>query len=224
MFDRFSEDARKVMSNARRAALDFGHDFIGTEHLLLGVLAIESSVATAVLTSLGADAGRVRAAVELRMTRGTQTATLSQLPFTPAVKRVLEESLEEALGAGHDHIGTGHLLLGLLHHRDGLAAKALGDAGVNYESARPKALDVLRTRSDPRDGPPPGTSTMVGGSSKSLFVRAYGEAERLRAKSVEEEHVLLAMLRGDGVAARVLRQAGVTAEGVERAIRDARGG
>jgi ATP-dependent Clp protease ATP-binding subunit ClpA len=138
VFDRFADRSRTVLGLARQEAQRFNHDYIGTEHVLLGLIA-EGGGAADVLGKLGIDSKRVRAETERRLTPGTTLVTTGQLPFTPALKHVLELTLEEATALGHDSIRTEHLLLGLLREGRGTAAQALAALGVTYDAVR-KAL------------------------------------------------------------------------------------
>ena len=133
MFDRFTERARRTMSLARQEALRFNHDYIGTEHLLLGLLAEGSGVAAQALTNLRIDLSEVRAEVEKIVRPGTRPVSLAQLPFTPRAKKVLELSLEEAQSLQHSYIGTEHLLLGLLREKDSIAARVLVRLGTKLD-------------------------------------------------------------------------------------------
>jgi ATP-dependent Clp protease ATP-binding subunit ClpA len=222
MFDRFSEDARKLMSASRQAAQEFGHDYIGTEHMLLGVVASDGTVASAALRKLGVDPALVRAEVTKTVRRGTHEV-MGQIPFTPRAKRVLELSLQEAQEAGHRHIGTGHLLLGLLREGEGIAAQVLGRLGVTLDKARPVVMEVMRTATGSRDGPPT-RDPAVGEPLRKVIGEACAEAARLGHPTVEPEHVLIAMLEGKGVAARVLRELGATPDGVRRRVGELRAG
>ncbi len=143
MFDRFTERARKVMSLARDEALRLRNDYIGTEHILLGLAAEGSGVGAQALKNLGMELRKVRAEVERLVEQGTSTVSGSRLPFTPRAKRVLEQSLEEARTLGHDYIGTEHLLLGLIRERDGPAAHVLHCLGVDLEAARSQVRALL---------------------------------------------------------------------------------
>jgi len=141
MFDRFTERARRVMTLARQEAQGLDNDFIGTEHVLLGLVSAGDGVAVQALKGLGLDLARVRAETERLVERGREKVTARQLPFTPRVKRVLERALEEALDLGHNHIGTEHLLLGLIRERDGPAAIVLENLGIRAELVRAEVLD-----------------------------------------------------------------------------------
>jgi ATP-dependent Clp protease ATP-binding subunit ClpC len=222
MFDRFSDDARELMSRSRQAALGFQHDYIGTEHMLLGVVGAEGTVARVALERLGVEAAQLRAAVEKRVRRGS-TEHLAQLPFTPRGKLALEGALRAAQAAGHHYIGTGHLLLGLLDAHKGTAAAILAELGVAMETARPIVLEVMVTVSRPGEGPP-GTAAPVGRYSaafKVLVGRACAQAEQ-RGESVDVEHLLIAMVQGEGIPAQVLRDLGATADGLRSRIEELR--
>jgi ATP-dependent Clp protease ATP-binding subunit ClpC len=221
MFDRFSEDARKVLSASRKAAQDFRHDYIGTEHMLLGLVACEGTVAATALQRLGVDAHHVRGELTDIVRCGAHQV-LGQLPFTPRAKRVLELALGEAQEDGHDHIGTGHLLLGVLREGHGIAAQVLGKLGLTLDKARPVVMDVMRAFRDARDGPPtPGP--MIGETLRNILKKAHDEASHLKRATVEPEDALVAMVDGHGIAARVLRELGATPDGVRKRIHELRG-
>ncbi len=143
MFDRFTERARKVMSLARQEAQRFNHDYIGTEHILLGLVQEGSGVAARVLNELGVELRKIRIEVEKIVKNGTNMVTMGQLPFTPRAKKVLELALEEAQNLGHNYIGTEHLLLGLLRENDGIAAQVLMNLGAKLDEVREQVLDML---------------------------------------------------------------------------------
>lgn len=135
MFDRFSENARKVMGLARREAERLNHEYIGTEHILLGIVA-EPCAATSILEGMGVSAPRVRGAVEQIVKPGPPTVKAGTLPFTPRAKRTLELALEEAGPNRGVQLGTTHLLLGLLREGTGGATQALGSLGVTLDALR----------------------------------------------------------------------------------------
>ena len=150
MFDRFTERARKVMTLARQEAQKLNNDYIGTEHILLGLVQEGSGVAAQVLKNLDVDLRKVRAEVERLVEQGTSPVSSSQLPFTPRAKRVLELALEEAQNLGHNYIGTEHLLLGLIRESDGPAAHVLQNLGVKPEEVREEVVELLGA--DPPQG------------------------------------------------------------------------
>ncbi|WP_344841710.1 Clp protease N-terminal domain-containing protein, partial [Nonomuraea dietziae] len=126
MFERFTDRARRVVVLAQEEARTLSHDYIGTEHLLLGLIRESEGVAAAILRDGGADAGEIREAIMVIIGRGSAPPDEhTHIPFTPRAKKVLELSLREALQLGHHHIGTEHILLGLLHEGKGVAAQVL---------------------------------------------------------------------------------------------------
>ena len=143
MFDRFTERARKVIALAREEAGRLGHDYIGTEHLLLGLIREGGGVAAAVLENLSVDLERVRLEVEKLVVIGGGTLTLGEVPFTPRAKKVLELSVEEAQALSHNYIGTEHLLLGLIREGEGVAAKVLENLSVKLDKAREITINLL---------------------------------------------------------------------------------
>ncbi len=143
MFDRFTDRARKVMGLARQEAQRLNHEYIGTEHILLGLVQEEHSVAANVLRQMKIDIKKVRSEVEKLVQSGTAPVNMGQLPFTPRAKRILQLSFEEATELGHNYVGTEHLLLGLLRERDGVAAMVLVNLGLKLEDVRKAVLDLL---------------------------------------------------------------------------------
>ncbi len=142
MFDRFSDRARKVMGLAHKQANRFNHDYIGPEHILLALIEGDSGVAADVLKSRDVDLKRIRHEVEKLVSHGKASVT-KQFPFRPGAKKVLELALEEASSLGHDYIGTGHLLLGLIREQKGIVAEVLDVVGVDIEAARVEVLGLM---------------------------------------------------------------------------------
>jgi ATP-dependent Clp protease ATP-binding subunit ClpC len=144
MFDRFTERAKKVINPlAKEEARRLNHNFIGTEHLLLGLIREGGGVAVAVLESLGVDLESVRIEVENLTTPSADTLTIGDPQFTPSAKKVLEQAAEESQKLGHNYIGTEHLLLGLIQEGEGVAARALENLGINYEKSRDMVINLL---------------------------------------------------------------------------------
>ena len=143
MFDRFTDRAKKVMNLARQEAQRFNHEYLGTEHILLGLVQEGSGVAANVLKNMGIDLNKIRMEVEKIVKSGQSMVTMGQLPFTPRAKKVLELSMEEASALGHNYIGTEHLLLGLIKENEGIAAQVLLNLGVKLEDVREEVLDFL---------------------------------------------------------------------------------
>ena len=143
MFDRFTDRAKKVMNLARQEAQRFNHEYLGTEHILLGLVQEGSGVAANVLRNMNIDLAKIRTEVEKLVKTGPSMVTMGQLPFTPRAKKVLELSMEEAGNLGHNYIGTEHLLLGLIKENEGIAAKVLTNLGVKLEDVREEVLEFL---------------------------------------------------------------------------------
>jgi len=143
MFDRFTDRARKVMGLAKAEAQRLNHEYIGTEHVLLGLVQEGSGVAANVLKNMNIDLKRIRAEIE-KIVKGSPTmVTQGNLPFTPRAKKVLELAVEEASNLGHNYIGTEHLLLGLIKENEGIAARVLLNLGVKLEEVREEILEFL---------------------------------------------------------------------------------
>ncbi|HEX5011167.1 MAG TPA: ATP-dependent Clp protease ATP-binding subunit [Planctomycetota bacterium] len=152
MFDRFTDRARKVMNLAKSEAQRLNHEYIGTEHILLGLVQEGSGVAANVLRNMGIDLKRIRAEIE-KLVKGSSTMVpMGNLPFTPRAKKVLELSLEEASQLGHNYIGTEHLLLGLIKESEGIAARVLTNLGVKLEDVREEVLEFLGAPQGEQEG------------------------------------------------------------------------
>ncbi|HEX3272247.1 MAG TPA: ATP-dependent Clp protease ATP-binding subunit [Ktedonobacterales bacterium] len=143
-FDKFTERARKVLSLAQEEAQRFNHNYIGTEHLLLGLVREGDGVAAKVLNNLGVELNKVRSAVEFIIGRGDRVV-LGEIGLTPRAKKVIELAVDEARRLGHHYIGTEHLLLGLVREGEGIAAGVLESLGVNLEKVRSQTIQVLQT-------------------------------------------------------------------------------
>src|SRR5579871_4005742 len=141
-FDKFTERARKVLSLAQEEAQRFNHNYIGTEHLLLGLVREGDGVAAKVLSNLGVELNKVRSAVEFIIGRGDRIV-LGEIGLTPRAKKVIELAVDEARRLNHHYIGTEHLLLGLVREGQGIAAGVLESFGVNLEKARAETFRML---------------------------------------------------------------------------------
>jgi hypothetical protein len=142
MFERFTDRARRVVVLAQEEARLLNHNYIGTEHILLGLIHEGEGVAAKALESLGISLEAVRAQVEEIIGQG-QSAPTGHIPFTPRAKKVLELSLREALQLGHNYIGTEHILLGLIREGEGVAAQLLVKLGGSRDRVRAKVIQVL---------------------------------------------------------------------------------
>src|SRR3974390_977697 len=141
-FDKFTERARRVLTLAQEEAQRFNHNYIGTEHLLLGLVREGDGVAAKVLGSMGVELIRVRSAVEFIIGHGDRIV-LGEIGLTPRAKKVIELAVDEARRLNHHYIGTEHLLLGLVREGEGIAAGVLASLGVNLEKVRTHTIQVL---------------------------------------------------------------------------------
>ncbi len=170
MFERFTERARQVVVLAQEEARTLKHNYIGTEHILLGLLREEEGLAARVLESLDITVERVRAQV-VRIVGSGEEVTSGQIPFTPRAKKVLELALREALSLGHNYIGTEHILLGLVRENEGVAARILLDFDADSEKIRNEVIRMLSGPGGRRQG-------QSGGGSGSGSGAAPGEGKK----------------------------------------------
>jgi len=143
MFNRFTERARKVIILAKEEAKRFNHDYIGTEHILLGLIREGEGVAATVLEKMGLSLENIRLEIEKLVQPGPATQIIGDLPFTPRAKKALEMAAEEARSLGHNYIGTEHLLLGLIREEEGVASQVLINLGLDLNTVRNKVMEVL---------------------------------------------------------------------------------
>ena len=139
----FTDRVRKVLAMAREEAIRLQHDYVGTEHILLGLIREGEGVAAAVLTNLNIDLDQIHEQVEESVKKGKATIALGELPYTSRAKKVLEFAMAEARELSHSYVGTEHLLLGLLREEKGIAAQVLNSLGIGMEEARSETLKVL---------------------------------------------------------------------------------
>jgi len=143
MFNRFTERARKVIILAKEEARRFNHDYIGTEHILLGLVREGEGVAAAVLQKMGVSLENIRLEIEKLVQPGPTTQIIGDIPFTPRAKKALELSAEEARSLGHNYIGTEHLLLGLIREGEGIASQVLLNLGMDLNTVRNEVMELL---------------------------------------------------------------------------------
>jgi hypothetical protein len=176
MFERFTDRARRVVVLAQEEARLLNHNYIGTEHLLLGMVHEGEGVAAEALEQVGVSLDRVRSEVEQIIGRGVgQPDPGAHIPFTPRAKKVLELSLREALQLGHNYIGTEHILLGLIREGDGVAAQVLTKLGADLSRVRQQVIGILTAR-----GAQSETRAPTGGAAPPIGARhARTEGARL---------------------------------------------
>ena len=233
-FDRFTERARKVMSLAREEAQRLNHNYIGTEHLLLGLVRDGDGVAAKVLHNLGVELNAVRNAVEFIVGRGDRPIA-GDFGLTPRAKKVIELARDEGQRMGHNYVGTEHLLLGLVREGEGIAAGVLESLGVNLEKVRVTTVTMVGVHpsllsehaAEATIGPRMASRRpMVAGSFTKFNVHArkalslaQEEAQHLNHNYIGTEHLLLGLVRqDDSTAAQVLGRMDVTAEAVREAV------
>src|SRR5712691_3791903 len=158
MYERFTDRARKVMQLANQEAQRFNHEYIGTEHVLLGLVKEGSGVAANVLKRLDVDLRKIRLEVEKIVQSGPDMVTMGKLPQTPRAKKVIEYSIEEARNLNHNYVGTEHLLLGLLREQEGVAAQVLMNLGLKLEDVREEVLNLLGHNMESSEGGGGGSS------------------------------------------------------------------
>jgi ATP-dependent Clp protease ATP-binding subunit ClpC len=146
MFERFTDRARRVIVDAQNEARSLGHNYIGPEHILLGLINEGDGVGAKALEAMQISTDTVRGRIEEITGRGQAPPTTGHIPFTPRAKKVLELSLREALQLGHNYIGTEHILLGLIHEGDGVAAQVLVGLGVELDRTRQLVIEILTGR------------------------------------------------------------------------------
>ncbi len=175
MYERFTDRARKVMQLANQEAQRFNHEYIGTEHVLLGLIKEGSGVAANVLKNLDVDLRKIRLEVEKLVQSGPDMVTMGKLPQTPRAKKVIEYSMEEARNLNHNYVGTEHILLGLLREQEGVAAQVLMNLGLKLEEVREEVLNLLGHGIEGSEGSERGGRGGVGEES--------GEGRKSRSKT-----------------------------------------
>ena len=226
-FDRFNDRAKRVLALAQDEAIRFNHNYIGVEHLLLGLVREGEGVAARVLDSLGIDLSRARSSVEVMIGRGKETTSPSEITLSPRTKKVIELAVDESRKLGHSHVGTEHLLLGIVREGESVGAGVLESMGVNLEQVRHQVIAVMGQHrpemgATASAGIGPSAGAGIGSSHPVPFVdrletsgrralaRAYWEAGRANDKEVAPHHLLLGLVTsGDVWTHRLLAELGV---------------
>ncbi len=245
MYERLTDRARKVMALANQEAQRFNHEYIGTEHILLGLVKEGSGVGANVLKNLGIDLRKVRLEVEKLVKSGPEMVTMGKLPQTPRAKKVVEYAIEEARNLNHNYVGTEHLLLGLLREQDGVAAQVLLNLGLKLDDVREEVLNLLgaggeaeETSQQPQapegeaSAPTPEPGRRAAGKSKTPALDSFGhdltemarngELDPVIGRAGEIERLIQVLCRRTKNNPVLLGEAGVgktaIAEGLARAI------
>ena len=243
-FDRFNAPAKRVLALAQDEAIRFNHNYIGTEHLLLGLAREGAGVAARALESLGVTLSQLRGSVEKIIGRGESTTSPSEITLSPRTKKVIEFAIDESRKLGHHDVGTEHLLLGLVREGGHVGSKVLDSLGVTLEGVRDKVIETLgqpkpespthheaspQPTSRPRAWAPPQKMiefTSKGGPfdrfnerAKQILAFAQDEAIRLKHNYIGTEHLLLGLARdSDTIAGRVLESLGIEISKVRTAV------
>ena len=196
MFNRFTERARRVILLAREEAKRLDHDYLGTEHILLGLIREGEGVGATALQNLGLDLARVRQEVEKAVGRGGGALFLGQIPFTPRAKKVLELAVTETRNLGHNYIGTEHLLLGLIKEGEGVAAQILTNLGADLEKVREEVVNLLGEKVPFRQVTQPSKTPTLDRFGRDLTQLARnGELDPLIGREKEIERVIQILSR-----------------------------
>ena len=187
MFERFTDRARRVVVLAQEEARMLNHDYIGTEHILLGLIHEGHGVAAGALEALGITDEAVRQQIEEIVGRGKKPARSGHIPFTPRAKKSLELSLREALQLGHNYIGTEHILLGLIREGEGPAAQVLTAMGADLDMVREQVIEILHDR-QPKDESGTRRSGKGGRRKRKLLAEILDRLESIdsRLSAVEQ--------------------------------------
>jgi ATP-dependent Clp protease ATP-binding subunit ClpC len=192
----FTERVRKVLAMAREEARRLQHEYVGTEHILLGLVREGEGVAAAVLQNLNADRDEIRETIEKLVKKGRAGATTGpDLPYTSRAKTVLEQAMTEARELGHSYVGTEHLLLGLLREERGLAAQALTELGIRVDSVRAETLRLLGTPAPERRDPAAKTEVSTTRRLVGLTIQIDYEDNSWSTISFEQVDDAIAFLR-----------------------------
>ena len=214
MMNNFTPRAQQVLALARKEADRFNHNYVGTEHLLLGLIKLGQGVAVNVLTKLGLDLETVRLQVEQQVGSGPETKMVGNIPYTPRVKKVLALASKEAKALNHSYVGTEHILLGLIHEGEGVAAKALESLGISLDAVRGQVEEIIGQGGSAPSGHIPFTPR-----AKKVLELSLREALQLGHNYIGTEHILLGLIReGEGVAAQVLVKLGADLSRVRQQV------
>ena len=191
MFERFTDRARRVLVLAQEEARMLKHDYIGTEHILLGLIQEGDGVAARALQSLGITQEEVRQQVEGIIGQGQQPPAGGHIPFTPPAKKALQLSLREAMQFGHSYIGTEHILLGLIREGEGPAAQVLVRLGADLNRVRQQVIQLLQGyqgSGEPGTAPAAGRSGKAGRSKRKLLSQLLARFDSVESRLSALEH------------------------------------
>ncbi len=195
MFERFTDKGRKIIILAREEAERHQNDYLGTEHLVLAILRETDGIALTIIKKMGLSSEQIRLEIERNLPGGGTTMTFGEIPFSPRVKKVIEYAVEEARLLGHNHIGSEHLLLGLLREEEGIGGKILRSLGANLLTARQLTVTFLR-KSAPRERDRKSNTPALDEFGRDLTQLAQeGQLDPVIGRSDEIERVLQILSR-----------------------------
>ena len=228
LFDKYTDGAKRVLMLAQEEARRLKHNYIGTEHLLLGLVREGEGIAAKTLFDRSVDLTKVRSAVEFTIGRGERSAA-GNINLTPRAKKVIELAAEEARRLGHNYIGTEHILLGLLQQGEGMAIGILESLGVDQAELR-SALEVFASQEgSSREEEPSRREERAAAAEVRLTPRAIKalelaaeEARRFGHSQIGTGHLLIGLVReGEGIGARILQGLGVNLQRLRKQVRQA---
>ena len=232
IYDKYTERAKRTLALATEEARRFNHNYIGTEHLLLGLVRGEEGIAARVLADLGVDIGKTRSAVEFIIGRG-ERVNVGDISLTPRAKKAIEFATEESRRLGHNYIGTEHILLGMVREGEGIAVGILETLGVDLDKLRQRIIQAVASPGAPaRQGLPAATGEAAQRqaadrlgytpAARKALRLAADEARRLGRSEVGAGHLLLGLARDEeGIAAGILVSLGVNLEQVRQRVMQA---
>jgi ATP-dependent Clp protease ATP-binding subunit ClpA len=197
-FDRFNDRAKRVLALAQDEAIRFNHNYIGVEHLLLGLVREGEGAAARALASLGVELSKVRTAVEFAIGRGDSTTSPTEITLSPRTKKVIEFAIDEAQKLGHKHVGTEHLLLGIVREGTSMATGILESLGLTLEKVRQQVIATLGQGGGEGTRPIPRFRSFAGApvqSGQQTMMIAAEEARKLGHDWIGSEHILLAITK-----------------------------
>jgi ATP-dependent Clp protease ATP-binding subunit ClpA len=212
-FDRFNDRAKRVLALAQDEAIRFNHNYIGGEHLLLGLVREGEGVAARVLDSMGVELSKARTSVEFIIGRGDSTTAPTEITLSPRTKKIIELAIDEARKLGHSHVGTEHLLLGIVREGESIASGVLQSLGVELEKVRHQVIATLGQQHPPTAGMgvATGPPLSVDDPMRRVIALAQNEALGLGHTWVGTEHLVLGLISANGTPAQdALRSLGVT--------------
>ncbi len=205
MFERFTDRARKVMALANQEACRFNQEYIGTEHIFLGLLKEGSGAGATVLRNFNVNLLKMQSELAKSMATGAEWVNTGKLPHTMKAKQAVEHAINEARALNHDYIGTEHLLLGIIQETEGIAAQVIKEHNLTYEQVKKEIVNLVGSREEPKS-----TIRTFSERARKIMMLANQEALRYKCESIEPEHILYSFIsEGSGVGMTILKNLNV---------------